>query len=179
MPRSGPPRAYVVRQRGYQGGRICMAASPGDSLVGLSCGWFLVERSCTVQAAKRLVSDLQSLDSSKGSFGADDRLFFRKIATTCAPQQNPNLRTRLRSGFPCTSSSCGNVDFCGLWRAYRGRRWSRCQLCVRGVGDEGGRGNGCGGHRDLPGRAEIPGCWAYRDPSRSTCATRFRPRRPA
>jgi hypothetical protein len=31
------------------------------------------------------------------------------------PQQDSNLRTRLRSGFPCMPLTCANVDWVGSW----------------------------------------------------------------
>jgi len=35
-----------------------------------------------------------------------------------APQQDSNLRTRLRSALPFTASTCGNVDLTAFWGAY-------------------------------------------------------------
>ena len=96
VPRSDLPRADAVHQRDYLGGPICMVVSRGDSLAGLSCDQLLIGRPSSRKTTKRLVSGLLSLDSSRRGIWRSKAPAISKNAYYLRPQQDSNLRTRLR-----------------------------------------------------------------------------------
>jgi hypothetical protein len=96
VPRSDLPCDYPVRQGGKLDGPILRGRGPGDSLAGLSRDRLLIGRSNIRNTTKPLVSDLLSLDGSRRELCHPLPAIFSKNSYYQRPQQDSNLRTRLR-----------------------------------------------------------------------------------